>query len=107
MKVMFNEYHEQVLTEIDDRINDIALVLQEKEVEIPNNSFADSMIDTRQGLNVEIQHRLYTFSGKMWHVPKNFNFPSNAKLLTGWQHLIGEQPGYSVDNVNEEGEDKV
>ena len=39
---------------------------------------------------------MYTHGGKMWHVPKNFSFPTNAKLLTGWQLWVGGQPGYKT-----------
>ena len=48
MKVMFNEYHEQVLTAIDDMINVIALDPQEKEVQMSNRSFTYSMIHISQ-----------------------------------------------------------
>ena len=43
----------------------------------------------------------------MWHVPKNFTFPSHAKLLTGWQLWIGGQPGYLVTKQDKDGEDVV
>ena len=49
-----------------------------------NYMFADSVEDARDNTQ-EIQHRLYTYEGKMWHVPKNIAFPANAKILTGWQ----------------------
>ena len=81
---MFNEYHDQVLTAIDDRMKDIVMVRQEKSVETYSDGFTDSVIDSNYGINVEDkQHRVYTYIIKMWHVPKNFTFPSNVKLPTG------------------------
>ena len=43
----------------------------------------------------------------MWQVPKNFTFPTNAKLLTGWQLWVGGQPGYQVNKQSEDGPDTV
>ena len=43
---------------------------------------------------MQVQHRLYTYGGKFWQVPENFEFPKDAKLLTGWQLWVGGQAGY-------------
>ena len=66
-----------------------------------SDNYAESIVDTRDTNIENIQHRLYTYDGKMWHVPQNFMFPSNAKLLTGWQLWIGGQPGYKVNKAIE------
>ena len=43
----------------------------------------------------------------MRHVPKNFSFPTNAQLLTGWQLWVGGQPGYKIPKVGmNEGSDE-
>jgi hypothetical protein len=95
LKGMFSDYHEQVLRAIDDRIKDISIVPQESVlVQEHDNTYADSIIEgTRDGNIADVRHRLFTYQGKMWHVPQNFTFPSNAKLLTGWQLWIGGHPG--------------
>ena len=59
-----------------------------KEPETVIDNFVDGIIDQIGDMNGDInilerQHfRLYTYGGKIWHVPKNFSFPTNTKLLT-------------------------
>ena len=85
LKIMFNEYQDRVLKTIDDRMKDISMrpVVEEENDNVIDN-FTDGDIDEIQDINSDVniaereQHRLYTHSGKMWHVPKNFSFPTNA-----------------------------
>ena len=114
LKIMFDDYQDRVLKTIDDRIKDISMrSVVEEEREIVIDNFADDDIDETQDINSDVnlaerqQHRLYTHCGKMWHVPKNFSFPTNAKLLTGWQLWVGGQPGYKMKKVGmNEGSDE-
>ena len=114
LKIMFDDYQDRVLKTIDDRMKDISMrpvVEDERETVVDN--FADGDIDETEDINSDVnlaerqQHRLYTHCGKMWHVPKNFSFPTNAKLLTGWQLWVGGQPGYKMKKVGmNEGSDE-
>ena len=107
LKGMFNEYHEQVLKAIDERIKDISIAPQVEAAseEVSTNIFADSILEEpKENTHQEIQYRLYTYKGKMWQVPKNFRFPANAKLLTGWQLWVGGQPGYKMNKEDKPGE---
>ena len=86
LKGMFNEYHEHVLKAIDEWIDDISIASQ---VEVTSEEtitdiFADNILEeSRHNAQQEMQQRLYTYEGKMWHVPKIFRFPENAKLHRG------------------------
>ena len=103
LKIMFDDYQDRVLKTIDDRMKDISMrPVVEEEPEIVIDNFADGGIDETGDINSDVniaerkQHMLYTHGGKMWHVPKNFSFPTNAKLLTGWQLWVGGQPEYKT-----------
>ena len=50
--------------------------------------------EATDGGHVIQQHQLYAHGGKFWQVPENFEFPKDAKLLTGWQLWVGGQAGY-------------
>ena len=97
---MFDEYHTQVIKVIDDQIKYIYTDPQVEEASVEaDNIFADSVMnDTVDDTNMEneVQHRLYIYAGKMWHVPSNFSFPSNVKLLTGCQLWICGHAGYKI-----------
>ena len=58
---------------------------QVEAIETCTEVFADIFIDSTRGPNIVQQHMLYTYSSKIWHVPRNFIFPADAKLLTGWK----------------------
>ena len=82
---------------------------QDKEIQECSNNYAESIIDNGNARDTNIgnlQYKLYAYDGKMWHVPQNFTFPSNAKLLTGWQLWIRGQPGYKI-NKEREGDEEV
>ena len=100
---MFDEYHEQILHAIDEEMKYISMAPQVKAIETCIGVFADSVIDSTRGSNIVQQHRIYTYNSKMWHVPRHFIFPANAKLLTGWQLWIGGQSGYSTNKIGEGG----
>ena len=108
LKVMFSEYQETLLSVIDKRLSDLVKTI----VPVPGKSdgqefpddFAEVMMDDYDHDNdkalvaVQQQHRLYTFGGRFWHVPENFAFPKNAKLLLGWILWVGGQVGYEYLN---------
>ena len=105
---MFDEYHGQILNAIDERMKDLIMAPTVAAIETCNEVFADSVLESTRNSNIQEQHRLYTYSSKMWHVPRNFIFPGNAKLLTGWQLWIGGQPGYNINKIGEgEHQDEV
>ena len=99
IKVMFDNYHEKVVEAIDERMNKITMFQpRQEEVTGPNDfEFADGMIEeggSNCNSNNTVPHRLYSYSGKFWHVPKQFCFPKDAKLLTGWLLWVSGQDGY-------------
>ena len=98
---MFDEYHEKSLHTIDEQMKHISMDPQVKVIETCNEVFADSVTNSTQGTNtLERKHRLYTYGGKVWYILRNFIFPANVKLLTGWQFWIGGQPGHNVHKIS-------
>ena len=43
----------------------------------------DSIVENTREDTQEIRPILYTYEGKIWHVPKKITLPVNAKILTG------------------------
>ena len=96
LKIMFDNYQDRALKIIDDRMKDMPMrPVVEEEHDIVIDNFAGGPIDETQDINVDVniaerqQHRFHTRGGKMSHDPKNFSFPTNAKLLTKWQLWVG------------------
>ena len=71
--------------------------------EFPDD-FAEGMMDDHEKNNdkalveVQQQHRLYTFGGRFWQVPEHFAFSKDTKLLLGWRLWVAGQVGYEYLN---------
>ena len=106
LRTMFEDYHGEVIKAIDERIKIISQNVinveqqQDSNLDDDGAQFADGVTeDVDETPERQVQHRLYTYEGKMWHVPRNFLLPMDANLFTGWQLWIGGQPGYIIKNV--------
>ena len=53
--------------------------------------------DAGQGQN-HVVYQMHTYSGRLWHVPADFSFPSGVNLETGWKIWIQGQPGNGTIN---------
>ena len=113
LKAMFESFHGEILEAINSKKLLLGTaVLQDVQdsdsVEKNDNIFVQSLTEEVNETIARTQtHRLFTYEGKMWQVPKNFTFPTNEKLLTGWQLWMGGQPGYQVSTPSIEGTDAV
>ena len=113
LKEMFQSFHGEILQAIDSKIVLLGTALpqddpQDGDSAERDNIFVESLTEeVGETSSRNVTHRLYTYEGKMWQVPKNFTFPTNTKLLTGWQLWVGGQPGYQVNKQSEEGPDTV
>ena len=111
LKAMFESFHGEILEAIDSKIKLIGIAVPQD----PEDSNTESDDIFVEGVTEEVKetiactktYRLYTYEGKMWQVPKKFTFPTNAKLLTGWQLWVGGQPGYQISRPQEDGTDTV
>ena len=59
---MFDEYHGQILNAIDEQMKDLIMAPTVAAIEICNEVFADSVLESTRNSNVQQQHRLYTYS---------------------------------------------
>jgi hypothetical protein len=94
MKDMIVEYHAKMESLIDVK-------LAELKNSFPNNNQIDEVSDEPDddgGIpfaegeeeeivveNEAVRHRLYTYEGRFWHVPKDFEFPLGVHLDIGWK----------------------
>ena len=99
LKELFEDYHAQVVKAIDEQISSLKigrLVNNEEDSNSVNEDYPllDGCIDDVLRIDNDVRkYKLYTYDGKFWHVPKDFIFPKDAKLLTGWLLWVGGQPG--------------
>ena len=112
LKEMFQSFHGEILQAIDSKIVLLGTALpqdpQDGDSAESDNIFVESLTEEiGETAARNVTHRLYTYEGKMWQVPKNFTFPTNAKLLTGWQLWVRGQPGYQVNKQPEGVPDSV
>ena len=90
LKTMFEDYHGEVIKAIDERIkiiNQNISNVEQQEGNLDDNEaqFADGITeDVDEASEIHMHHRLYTYKGKMWHVPRNFFLPMSEKIFTGW-----------------------
>jgi len=87
-KKVFEDYHGEVLKAISSRMTLLSQATsqdtQNSDITESEDMFADSLTkEVSETAAKKKTHRLYTYEGRIWHVPKNFIFPTNAKLLTG------------------------
>ena len=98
LKELFEDYHAQVVKAIDEQISSLKierLVSNEEDSNSVNEDYPllDGCVDEVViSDNDVIKYKLYTYDEKFWHVPKDFVFPKDAKLLTGWLLRVGGQP---------------
>jgi len=99
---IFEDYHGEVLKAIDSCMTLLSQATpqdtQDRDIAESEDVFPD--ITTEEVSKTAAKkktNRLCTYEGRMWHVPKNFIFPTNAKLLTGCQLRIRGQPGYELN----------
>jgi hypothetical protein len=51
--------------------------------------------------NQAIRHRLYAYEGRFWHVLKDFDFPLDVHLGTGWKIWVCGLPSNETVGVND------
>ena len=108
MKIMIDEYHNKVETLINTKLTNLNFPLNpdpNRNDEAGNDQ--DDGIVFAEGEeelvvvnnNQTIRHRLYTYEGRFWHVPKDFEFPTGVHLDTGWKlWLCGLSSNETIDN---------
>jgi len=95
-KKIFEDYHRDVLNAIDSHMTLLRQSNpqdnQDSNITESEDVFADSTIkEVIETAAKKKTHRLYIYEGRMWHAPKKFTFPTNTKLLTGWEMWIWGQ----------------
>ena len=95
LKAMFEDYHSSVVTAIDEKISKINCH-NNNTADVADTAFvADGFAEGEpEKTGNDKNYRLYSFGGKMWHVPKNFIFPNDANISSGWRLWMVGQPAY-------------
>ena len=87
---MFEDYYGEVLKAINSRMTIFSQATPQDTQDNDNaeseDVFTDSITgDVSKTVAKKKTYILYAYEVRMWHVPKNFTFPTNTKLLIGWQ----------------------
>ena len=108
MKIMIDEYHNKVETLINTKLTNLNFPLNpdpNRNDEAGNDQDDGIVFAEGEGElvvvnnNQTIRHRLYTYEGRFWHVPKDFEFPTGGHLDTGWKlWLCGLSSNETIDN---------
>ena len=96
MKIMINDYDEKVETLVNTKLteltNSFPLHPNRNDQASNENNDNDGVIFAEGGEelvvvnnNQTIRHRLYTYDGRFWHMPKEFEFHVGVHLGTGWK----------------------
>ena len=102
LKQMLEDYHREFLKAINSRMTLLSQVTiqdnQDSDINESEDLFVDSTTDeVSETAAKKNTHRLYPYKDRMWHAPKNFTFPENAKRLIEWQLWVRGQPGYELN----------
>ena len=99
LRELFEDYYLQVVKAIDRQISPLSIgrLVSNEDSNSNNEEFPllHGCIDKALGRGNNVtKYKLYTYDGKWWHVPKDFLFLKDAKLLIGWLLWFDGQPGY-------------
>ena len=110
MQTMMEAYHSKMETLIDLKLAELNHSFPQNHIlnggENNENANDDGIIFA-EGAEEEIvvndqaiQHRLYTYEGRFWQVPKDFEFPQGVRLDTGWKLWMCGLPSNETNGNN-------
>jgi hypothetical protein len=114
LKQMFEESQSNMRDMIDEKLTELRTEIQQQSIGVPTQrqpndledntiQFADGDEDeegpTMQG-QPQVKYRMYSHSGRYWHVPHNFSFLTGVNLEAGWKLWIQGLPANETVDGN-------
>jgi hypothetical protein len=114
LKQMFEESQSNMRDMIDEKLTELRTEIQQQSIGVPTQQQPDDLEDntiqfadgdedeegpTMQG-QPQVKYRMYSHSGRYWHVPHNFSFPTGVNLEAEWKLWIQGLPANETVDGN-------